>query len=122
MCRERLPAVSSQEDEYKIDLDALRRQVADGNFALRPHAMQHAVKEGFTKDNMLHVVLQGIVVETYTERNRCLLYANVMLEGIRMPLHVVCEHLQPDAPVDFVTAYIPSEEEWEPPTRRRKKP
>ena len=41
---------NNREDEYSIDLDALRRQVTDGNFALRPHALQHAVKEGFTGD------------------------------------------------------------------------
>ena len=120
--RGRLAAVDSQEDECKIDLDALRHQVADGNFALRPHAMRHAVKEGFTKDHMTHVALQGTLVETYTERSRCLLYADVTIEGLRMPLHIVCEHLRPDAPVGFVTAYIPSEKEWETPTRRRKKP
>lgn len=45
--------MSGQEDEYRIDIDALRRQVGDGNFALRPHAIQHAVKEGFTEDAML---------------------------------------------------------------------
>jgi hypothetical protein len=83
--------------------------------------MRHAVKESFTKDDMLQVVLQGTVVETYTDRSRCLLYANVLIERIRVPLHVVCEHLHPAAPVDFVTAYIPSGEEWETPTRRRKK-
>lgn len=113
--------MNDPEDEYKIDLNALRRQVADGNFALRPHAMRHAVKEGFTEEDMLRVVFQGTVIETYVERNRCLLYAHVTLEGLRMPLHVVCEHFHSDAPVDFVTAYIPSEEEWATPTRRRKK-
>jgi len=83
--------------------------------------MQHAVKEGFTEEAMLQVVLQGVVIEMYPERNRCLFYANIVIEGLRMPLHVVCEHLHADEPVDFVTAYIPSEEEWETPTRRRRK-
>jgi hypothetical protein len=44
-----------------------------------------------------------------------------MMEGLKIPLHVVCEHLHPNAPVDFVTAYIPSQEEWATPTRRRKR-
>lgn len=113
--------MTDQADEYEIDLVALRAQVADGNFALRPHAMQHAVKEGFNEAAMLQVVLQGAVVELYPDRNRCLLFANVTIEGIILPLHVVCEHLQLDAPVDFVTAYIPIETEWETPTRRRKR-
>ncbi len=103
-----------------VDIDALRRQVAKGNFALGPHAMQHAVKEGFTQSDMVRVALRGIVVEAYPERNRCLLYADVTIEGLEMPLHLICNHHRPDAPAVFVTAYIPSEDEWETPTRRRK--
>jgi hypothetical protein len=104
-----------------LDIEALRRQVADDNFALKPHAMQHAVKEGFTEDDMVHVALNGVIVELYPERKRCLLYADMTIEGLQMPLHLVCEHRHPTEPVIFVTAYIPSEEEWETPTRRRKK-
>ena len=44
-----LPGVDGEEGRYKIDLDVLRRQVTDQNLALRPHAMQHAVKEGSPK-------------------------------------------------------------------------
>ena len=102
------------------DIGALRRQVANGSFALGLHAMQHAVKEGFTQKDMVCVASRGIVVEVYPERKRCLLYADVTIEGLKMPLHLVCGHHQPDAPVVFVTAYVPSEDEWETPTRRRK--
>ncbi|MCK4488377.1 MAG: hypothetical protein KAU38_16655 [Desulfobacterales bacterium] len=59
-------------------------------------------------------------LEAYPERNRCLFYADVAIEGIKMPLHVVCEQTHSEDAVDFVTAYIPSDEEWETPTRRRK--
>jgi hypothetical protein len=83
--------------------------------------MQHAVKEGFTRDDVSHVVLSGVVVESYPERKRCLFCANVVVEGITVPLHVVCEHHEPEEPVDIVTAYVPSEEKWETPTRRRRK-
>ena len=103
-----------------IDIDALRRQVANGNFALGPHAMQHAVKEGFTQRDMVRVALRGTVVEEYPDRKRCLLYTDVIIEDLKMPLHLVCAHRQPDAPVVFVAAYIPSEDEWETPTRRRR--
>ena len=106
--------------ERPINIDALRRQVTDGNFALGPHAMQHAVKEGFTQRDMVYVALKGRIVETYTDRKRCLLYADVTIEGLKVPLHLVCGHRCPDATVVFVTAYIPSGEEWETPVRRRK--
>jgi len=104
-----------------MDIDVLRFQVDNDNFAVRIHAIQHAVKEGFTKEDMIYVVLHGSILEKYPERKRCLFYACVTIEGIKMPLHVVCEHHHLESPVDFVTAYIPSEEEWETPTRRRKK-
>ena len=106
-------------DKGSIDIEALRRQVADGNFALAPHAMQHAVKEGFTQKDMVQAALEGKVVEEYPDRRRCLLYVDVIVEGLKLPLHLVCGHRCPDAPVVFVTAYIPSEEEWRTPTQRR---
>jgi len=106
--------------EWELNLAALRKQVREENFAIRPHAMQHAVKEGFTGRDMIAVVLLGSVIEVYPTRRRCLICANVTIEGLEMSLHVLCEHLWSDGPVDFVTAYIPSEELWETPTRRRK--
>ncbi len=109
------------DDEWSLDLEAIRSQVRDGNFAVRPHAMQHAVKEGFLVEHMVHVVLHGVIVEVYPERQRGLLYADVVVENISLPLHVVCEHPHPKAPVDFVTAYVPDTEVWETPTRRRRK-
>jgi hypothetical protein len=81
--------------------------------------MQHAVKEGFSKQHIVSVVLEGSVIETYSERARCLLYDEVLMEGTLLPLHVVCEHAAADAAVDVVTAYVPSELEWERPTQRR---
>jgi len=105
--------------QWKIELFALRTQVQSQNFSIRPHALQHAVKEGFTVEDMVQVVLHGKVVETYPPRKRVLFYANVIIEGVTMPLHVVCEHRLADDSVDFVTAYLPDRDIWETPTRRR---
>jgi len=102
-------------------LGAVCFQVRAGIFAVRPHAMQHAVKEEFSIDDIVHVALHGVIVEEYPQRQRGLLYADISVEGITLPLHVVCEHRHPDAPVDFVTAYIPRTNEWETPTRRRRR-
>lgn len=104
-----------------LDLGAIRRQVAEGAFSVRPHAMQHAVKEGFSVEQMVQAVMSGQVIEEYPDRSRCLLYANIKTESITLPLHVVCEYTSEDQPVDFVTAYIPSEEEWITPRRRRRR-
>ena len=38
---------------WTFDLEAVRLQVQDGNYAVRPHAMQHAVKEGFSVRDMV---------------------------------------------------------------------
>jgi len=104
-----------------VDIEAMRRQVVVRNFALRSHAMQHAVKERFGQDDVIHVALHGQVIETYPQHKRWLLWAEITIEGTKVPLHVVAEHLRPNAAVDFVTAYIPGENEWETPTRRRAK-
>ena len=43
-----------------------------------------------------------------------------VIHSVEIYLHVVCEYADPIY-VEFVTAYIPDEEEWEsPPFRRRK--
>jgi hypothetical protein len=43
-----------------------------------------------------------------------------MIENLNLYLHVVCEHADLVF-VEFVTAYIPDQQEWEhPPFRRRK--
>jgi hypothetical protein len=106
---------------WTLDLEAIRSQVQDGNYAVRSHAMQHAVKEGFSVRDMVQVVLHGVLVEEYPQRQRGLVYSDISVEEVIVPLHVVCEHRGPDVAVDFVTAYIPADEEWETPTRRRRK-
>ena len=106
---------------WAFDLKAVRSQVQEGDYAVRPHALQHAVKEGFSVRDMVEVVLHGSLVEEYPERQRGLVYGDVSIEEVSIPLHVVCEHHGPDVAVDFVTAYIPAGEEWETPTRRRRK-
>ena len=110
-----------EDNECLLDLQALRRQVGEGNFALRPHVMQHAVKEGFRADDVVQVILNGKVIEEYPGRRRCLFGGEATVEEIRVALHVVCEHAEPEAVVDIVTSYIPSEREWATPSRRRRK-
>ena len=108
------------EYEWILDQAAFKARIRAGDFSVRPHAMQHAVKEGFTVGDMVTVALHGVILEEYPERKRCLIYADVAVSGLRVPLHVVCEHRAPEVPVDFVTAYIVSDSDWETPTRRRR--
>ena len=100
----------------------MREQVSAGEYSLRPHAIQHAAKEGFNFSDILHVVLTGEIIERYPDRNRCLFYADIVVERISLPLHVVCEfNPKIDMVVDIVTAYVPTAEEWISPRRRRRK-
>ena len=111
----------SKDNAARISLRALRREVTGGNYALGPHAVQHAVKEEFTVADVVQVVLTGVLVEEYPSRRRCLLYADVTIEGVKLPLHVVREQWSLESPVAIVTAYIPSENEWITPTRRKRR-
>ena len=71
---------------------------------------------------MVEAVLSGSIVEDYSEQKRALLCGRTMLTpNVEIYLHVLCEYADP-VYVEFVTAYIPDEDEWEsPPFRRRRK-
>jgi hypothetical protein len=71
---------------------------------------------------MVEAVLNGRMIEEYPDDQRLLICGRtLLLENSRMYLHVVCEYA--DAVyVEFITAYIPDELEWEsPPLRRRRR-
>ena len=111
----------SKDNAARISLRALRREVTGGNYALGPHAMQHAGQDDLYHVGHCEFFLDGVLVEEYPSRRRCLLYADVTIEGVKLPLHVVCEQWSPESPVAIVTAYIPSENEWITPTRRKRR-
>jgi len=71
---------------------------------------------------MVEAILGGSIIEEYPDDHRALVCGRTTLMGsVELYLHVVCECGDP-VYVDFVTAYIPDELQWEkPPTRRRKK-
>ncbi len=88
-----------------MDIESIRDRVRDGNYLIKSHAVQHALKEGFERKQMVESVLEGIIIEEYLDDQRVL----------------ICEYADP-VYVEFVTAYIPDELGWEsPPLRRRKR-
>lgn len=109
-----------------MDIETIRERVRAGNYLVRIHAVQHALKEGFERHHMVEAVLQGTIIEEYPEDQRALICGRTMLTAdLSIYLHVVCEQADPIY-VDLVTAYIPDEQQWESPpirrrTRRRKK-
>ena len=105
-----------------MDIESIRDRVRDGNYLIKSHAIQHALKEGFERQQMVEAVLAGIIIEEYFDDQRVLICGKTMLsENLDIYLHIVCEYADP-VYVEFVTAYIPDELGWEsPPLRRRKR-
>jgi hypothetical protein len=106
-----------------VDIETIRERVRAGNYLVKGHAIQHALKEGFDRKHMIEAVLAGKIIEEYPEDQRVLICSRVnLLDNVAIYLHVVCEYADP-VYAEFVTAYIPDEEQWERPdfTRRKRK-
>jgi hypothetical protein len=103
-----------------VDIEAIRERIRQSHYLIKSHAVRHALKEGFERIHMVEAVLEGIIIEEYPEDQRALICGKTTLaKTTDIYLHIVCEYA--DALyVEFVTAYIPDEQEWEnPPVRRR---
>ena len=105
-----------------MEIEDIRRRVHAGNYLVKSHAVRHALKEGFERRHIVEAVLEGRVIEEYPEERRALVCGpTTLMKNVVLYLHVVCECADP-VYVDFVTAYIPDELEWEkPPFSRRKR-
>ncbi|MBA3713204.1 MAG: hypothetical protein H0W76_12270 [Pyrinomonadaceae bacterium] len=73
-----------------MDIESIRDRVRDGNYLIKSHAVQHALKEGFERKQMVESVLEGIIIEEYLDDQRVL----------------ICEYADP-VYVEFVTALYP---------------
>jgi len=72
------------------------------------HAFQESLKDGITGDDVLHVIEHGEIVEEYTDRERCLIFASTR---DHVPLHIVVDYSCEDE-LHVVTTYIPGRREW----------
>jgi len=105
-----------------VDIEIIRQRVRDDQYLIKSHAVVHALKEGFDRQDMVEAVLGGKIIEDYANSERALICGRTNLSpNVDIYLHVVCEYADP-VYVEFVTAYIPDEQEWEsPPFRRRQR-
>ena len=104
-----------------MDIEIIRERVRVGTYLIKSHAVQHALKEGFERKHMVETVRDGAVIEEYPEAQRLLICGKTSLShSVDIYLHVVCEYADPIY-VEFVTAYIPDELEWEKPLFRKRK-
>lgn len=110
-----------------MDIKTIQDRIREGNYLAKPHAVQHALKEGFARKHIVEAILNGEIIEEYPEVDRVLICGHSTFgengENTSFYLHIVCEYTHPVF-VEFVTAYIPDETQWERPTfkhRVRKK-
>lgn len=103
-----------------MDIEAIRERIRKGNYFIKGHAVRHALKEGFERSHMVEAILEGSIIEEYPDDQRVLICSKTTLaKTANIYLHVVCKYADAIY-VEFVTAYIPDEQEWEnPPLRRR---
>jgi len=106
-----------------VNLETICERVRRGDFFVKSHAVTHGFKEGFDRKHMVEAVLNGKIIEAYPIEQRILVCGQASLtENTRIYLHIVCEYSDPSY-VDFVTAYVPDESQWQiPPFSRRHKP
>jgi hypothetical protein len=105
-----------------VNIEVIRQRIRDDHYLIKSHAVVHALKEGFDRQDMVDAVLDGMIIEDYADNKRALICGRTSLSPkVDIYLHVVCEYADPVC-VEFVTAYIPDEQEWEsPPFRRRER-
>ena len=105
---------------YQVNIQTIRSRIREGNYLTKPHAVQHALKEGFRREHIVEAILSGDIIEEYLDVQRVLICGHTLLGDITIYLHVVCEYAHP-VYIEFVTAYIPDAVQWEPPTFKRRK-
>ena len=104
-----------------MNIEIIRKRVQAGNYLVKSHAVQHALKEGFERKHLVEAISNGRIIEEYPDDQRVLVCGKTsLIDDLVIYLHVVCEYADPVF-IEFVTSYIPDERQWEqPPFRRRK--
>lgn len=100
-----------------MDLEIIRADVREGRRSLRitTHAQIEAFKDGLLLADLRYTFEQGVVIETYPEEARLLLYSQS--QNGTLPVHVLIEDAARE--IVIVTAYIPDQRQWDGFTRRR---
>ncbi len=105
---------------YQVNIQTIRNKIREDDYLIKFHAIQHALKEGFERKHIVEAILKGSIIEEYFDVQRVLICGRTRLDNTALYLHVVCEYVDP-VYIEFVTAYIPDEALWEPPTFKRRR-
>ena len=104
----------------RVNIETIRHLVSEGHYQVKLHAVQHALQEGFTEQDMVDAILAGQIIEIYPERKRVLICGKTaLMPELELYLHIVCEQNYSDQ-IEIVTAYIPNTREWGTPPVKRK--
>ncbi len=90
-----------------MDIETIRSKIRARHYLIYDHAIMEAFKDGLSVNDMLHVLLNGEIIEDDCERSRCLIYGNLPSET---PVHVVVDYARFE--VEIVTTYIPDDRIW----------
>lgn len=99
-----------------MDIARIRELFRQGHFNVYFHAFQEALKDGITGDDILYVIEHGEIIEEYTDRKRCLIFASTR---DHVPLHIVVDYSYEDE-LQVVTTYIPDRRDWIADHKRRR--
>lgn len=76
-----------------LNIQTIQSRIRAGHYLTKPHAVQHALKEGFKRIQILDAIFNGEIVEEYPEEERVLICGRTTLrDNTTIYLHVVCEH------------------------------
>ena len=100
-----------------MNIETIRRLVREGNYYFYAHALTEAKKDDVTPEDVVHVILTGKIIETYSKRDRVLVHGIMTSNN---PLHVVCDYSNHDL-ILIATVYVPSRRRWVSSQRRKTK-
>lgn len=98
-------------------LKIIQECIQAGRFKFTDHALtKHPVREGFRARHALGAIMNGSIIEHYSDRDKCLICGEcpeieVSKEYISTYIHCVCTYDETDKVV-VVTMYRPHSDEW----------
>lgn len=95
-----------------IDIAHIKKKFLDGEYSISDHAIIEARKDGIepnTVEKLEWVAINGKVIEEYIDRQRILIYANLI--EYNLPVHIIVDYSFWEEPV-IVTSYVPDSRHW----------
>ena len=95
-----------------IDIENIRKRFLDGEYSISDHAIMEARKDGIepnTVEKLEWIAINGDVIEEYIDRERILIYGNLVDDNL--PVHIIVDISFLEEPV-IVTSYVPDSRYW----------